>query len=116
MSQVTDIQTPDDERELRPAERARLATLAIQLAYDGDDAPSDVIDEQVRRLQRVITDSSKQARREHWQPNSAAPQQAARVYREAQSSGQPVSLADVATQFGTSERSVSRYVAKLKAE
>lgn len=73
-------------------------------------------DEQRRRPERVITDSNKRTRAEHWEQNADQARAAAVRYLEAQHTDQPVSLDDVAREFQTSARSVSRYVRLIKAE
>ena len=106
--------TDEDIDQLRPDERAALARLALRLAYGDEPIRPDFIFELVRRLDRTIATANRTARAKHWQANASAALAAAHRYIQAANSGQPVSLTAVAKQFGTSERSVSRYVRQLK--
>jgi hypothetical protein len=126
MGQVTD-QEPDgadlgsltsvgamvrSEPDLTADERAKISRWLIELCCT--DQSSDMLDEQVRRLERTIGTANRAARSQHWKENADRALQAAAHYQAMQTSATPVSLADVATRFQTSERSVSRYIKQLK--
>jgi hypothetical protein len=112
MEQVTETET--DMRPLAPAEKCRLAVLMLKLGDDGDEWPQ-FLHEQQERLSRQLTDAAKADRRQHWETNAGKAQKAAVRYLESQQTNEPVSLAVVAAELQTSERSVSRQIAALKA-
>ena len=105
----------DQEPDLAPAHRVRLAKLMLRLGgFEGNIEPGSWLRSHVRLLDRAIKETDRTERSEHWRANAVQAELAARAYLKAQSSGQPISRAAVAEMFGTSERSVSRFIQKLK--
>ena len=107
---LSELEKLDDGKELRPAERARLASLILRLGYGDDDVLPDLVDEQFRRLDRKMKFNGLAVRRQreaHCQ--EVAPTAAALYLRGG------ITMAEVAQRFGISERSLSRAIAKLSA-
>jgi hypothetical protein len=105
-------QTPDDDRELRPGERARLAVLAIRLAYDGgDDVPPDFINQQSHTLSRQIKIDQGHSLHLH-KTNSA---QKARLGAQSYLRGEGT-LAQICAAYQVTERTLSRAIARLRAQ
>ena len=94
-------EAPNDDIELLPGERACLAVLALRLC---DDEWPQFIREQQGRLNKQIKADGAAARSTHWQLNAGKALMAARRYIELQNLNTPISLDDVAKQFGTSPR------------
>ena len=107
----TDIEAPDNNREsLPPGSKARLAMLAIRLAYSDDDVPADIVHEQLHRLTRRI--KSDDAHAVHLQKADSA--QKARLAAEAYLQGSG-SLAQICAAFAVSQRTLERNIARLRA-
>jgi hypothetical protein len=102
--------TADDDRELQPPERARLAMLAIRLAYGGDDVPADIVHEQLHRLSRRIKINDAHALHLHKTHSAEKAALAAEAYLQGAGS-----LAQICAAYGVTQRTLERNVARLRA-
>ena len=107
----TDIETPDDDGELQPPERARLCKLALRLAFADNDVLPPFVHEQLHALSRQIETDDARALHLHKVHSAEKARRAAEAYL--QGSG---SLAQICAAYQVTERTLSRAIARLRAK
>jgi hypothetical protein len=103
--------TPDDERELKPAEKVRLASLALRLGYGDDDVLPDLVDEVRRRLESEVKVDDAHALHRRKVASAERAQLAAESYLRGEGS-----LAAMCQTYQVTERTLSRAIARLRAK
>jgi hypothetical protein len=111
---LSELEELDDDKELQPAERARLARLMLRITGHDYAEPGSFLRAHLCQLDQEIKAADAATRSQHWQQNADRALAAAKHYIKAQSSGTPVSLTCAAQQFRTSTRSLSRYLEQVK--
>jgi hypothetical protein len=111
---LSELEKLSDDKELRPTERVRLASLILRITGHDYGEPGSFLSAHLHRLDRQTKAADAAARSRHWQTNGGQALAAARYYIQAQSSGTPISLDTVAKHFNTSARSIGRYAQRLK--
>jgi hypothetical protein len=111
-SGLTDgIETPDDGQDLQPGERARLASLMLRLGYSEDDVLPDLVEEQLRTLPRRIKIHDAHAVHLHKADSGQKAKLAAESYLKGEGS-----LAQICAAYQVTERTLSRAIARLRAQ
>jgi hypothetical protein len=111
---LSELEKLNDDKELRPTERVRLARLMLRITGHDYGEPGSFLSAHLHRLDRQAKAAEAAARSRHWQTNGGQALAAARYYLKARESGTPISLDTLAKQFNTSARSIGRYAHLLK--